>query len=241
MAQKKHFKGVGKEKIHTAREGSCKEFNDCDYVKNTPKNEKVKLPRQSHHVVPVSTTIGYKPDKDFKGFVPTIDGIYKDTRWCVNQKANMKWLPLKGTYKKRANNTEKGEYKPRGKAEIWDLNLPCHDWDHNCGDGYTDEVKKELKKRVWKPIKKATEQKVDCPTPEDVVAEFEAVQRKFHAALQGRGRRQGGTKAAIGKEGTGTWWLPFSMAKASTARERVVRTFGSGPENRPKGLRRSGR
>jgi len=240
MAQKRHFKGVGKEKIHTAREGSCKEFNNCDYVKNTPEDADVRHPRQSHHVVPVSTTIGYKPDKDFKGFVPTIDAVYKNTRWCVNQGENMKWLPLKGTYKKRANNTEGGKYKPRGEAKIWSLNLPCHDWDHNCADGYTDEVRAELKAKVWQPIKDAKEDGA-CPEDKAAVAQFEAVQKKFHAALKGRGRRQGGTKSAIGKEGTGTWWLPFSMAKAATARNRVVRSFGSGPENRPKGLRRAGR
>ena len=39
MAKKTHFKGVGKEKIHTSREGTCNEFGakaggSCDYAGN---------------------------------------------------------------------------------------------------------------------------------------------------------------------------------------------------------------
>ena len=71
----------------------------------------------------------------------TIDAVYKNTVWCVNQSENMLWLPLKGTYLAKRNNKDSkpGSLEPSGK-----MNLPCHDWDHNCTGGYTDEVKGSL-------------------------------------------------------------------------------------------------
>ena len=59
MAKKKHFSGVGKEKIHTARDGNCGQGSTCDYRKNAdsgPGKSCADQPRQSHHAIPVSTT-----------------------------------------------------------------------------------------------------------------------------------------------------------------------------------------
>jgi hypothetical protein len=235
MAKKKHFTGVGAEKIHTSREGKCAKA-PCVYRDNTPAAPEVPEPRQSHHAVPVSTTIGYKTDKDFRGYVLTIDAVYKKTEWCVNQKPNMKWLPLKGTYSKVKNNMVAGKRAARGQAPVWTMNLPCHDWDHNCNDGYTDEVEAALKEQVWNELKRL-KSTGGCPDDLDMVAALQAVETQFQTALVERGQRESGTKAAIGKMGKGNWWLPFSMAKTKTARDRVVRAFGGGVE--VKGLART--
>lgn len=157
MAKKTHFKGVGKEKIHTSRDGKCDEFGSkaggsCDYAGNAdsappdpPGCKKASTPRQAHHVLCVSSTIGYKSDDAYKGAVRTIDAVYKNTVWCVNQKDNMLWLPLKGTYLATRNNKDSKRDDP---GDIWKMNLPCHDWDHNCKGGYTDEVKTAFKGQI---------------------------------------------------------------------------------------------
>jgi hypothetical protein len=232
MAKKKHFTGTGKQKIHTSRDGSCDAFGNCDYKANTPAAD-VPYPRQSHHVVCVSSTIRYKQDKDFVGYVPTIDAVYKNTTWCVNQSGNMKWLPLKGTYTRTKNNVAMRAGArvrvPRPEASVWNLDLPCHDWDHNCTDGYTDEVEDELKKNVWNRLKQAKKMG-QCPETTSAEAALKQLESKFKSRLAGRGRRQGGTRSAIKKEGQGTWWLPFSMAKGTVAKARVVSSFGRAPE-----------
>jgi hypothetical protein len=241
MAKKKHFSGTGKEKIHTAREGTCDAFGSCNYQNNTPAAPAVPFPRQSHHVLCVSSTIRYKQDPDFVGYVTTIDAVYKNTTWCVNQGPNLKWLPLKGTYTKTQNNMGmRGKQRvrlPRPDADVWNLDLPCHDWDHNCKDGYTDEVEEDLKKKVWNRIKQA-KKTGQCPETTSAEAALKQLETTFRNRLAGRGRRQGGTRSAIGKEGQGNWWLPFSMAKGSVAKSRVVSSFGRAPEPPPALARR---
>jgi hypothetical protein len=242
--EKKHFLGVGDEKIHTAREGTCRK-GSCNYRDNAgtkPRDQ----PQQAHHVIPVSATIAYKALKDAfqSADVEFIDAVYKNTDWCVNQGHNMRWLPIKGAYTKRTNNKVKNnvvgtKVLPRGDADVWSLNAPCHDWDHNCGDGYTDEAQKTLKAKIWDSLRTARLRKL-CPEKQDITANFDKAEDSLKRKLSARGRREGGTKAAIAKEGKGTWWLPFSMAKTGTARGRVVRSFGRGAE-RAKGTRRKGK
>lgn len=237
--KKKHFLGVGDEKIHTAREGTCSK-GSCNYRDNAGA-QPAEQPQQAHHIIPVSATIAYKAMKDdFKSpDVVFIDAVYKNTDWCVNQSPNMKWLPIKGAYTKRKNNIVGSKVAPRGDAPVWGLNAPCHDWDHNCGDGYTDEARDVLKSKIWDSLKKARLLKL-CPEDQDITASFDKAENSLKRRLSGRGRREGGTKSAIRKEGKGTWWLPFSMAKSGVARQRVVRSFGRGAE-RPKGTKRKGK
>lgn len=226
MAQKKHFRGVGKEKIHTSREGTCELKGACNYADNAPQKPPFpKLPRQAHHILCVSSTIGYKTNQDYVGYVLAIDAVYKNTEWCVNQKPNLVWLPLKGTYTKGAN--DPGTRDKPGSS--WDLNLPCHDWDHNCSGGYTDEVRAAFKSEIWNDLK-AAKKAGECPEDSDVQAAIKNLESNFRDKVSQRGTRQGGTRSAILKEGERNWWLPFSMAKATVARVRVVRAFGRKPE-----------
>lgn len=237
MAKKKHFTGVGEEKIHTAREGTCKSFGSCNYQKNTP-DTGVPEPRQSHHIVCVSTTIGYKGIDSYKSYVATIDAVYKNTKWCVNQGPNLKWLPLKGTYLKVKNNLKDGKRVPKGDSGVWALDLPCHDWDHNCKDGYTAEVLEGFKK-IWNAICDAKDDG-ECPEEESATADFKSLENKMKQRLAARGKRKGGTRKAIRAEGEEKWWIPFSMAKTNVAKDRVVHSFGAKPEP-PKALARGGK
>ncbi len=238
MAKKKHFTGVGKEKIHTSREGTCEAFGSCNYQNNTPAAPGVPQPRQSHHIVCVSPTVRYKSIAGYKGYVQTIDAVYKNTKWCVNQSPNLKWLPLKGTYSKVKNNIKNGKRAPRGEADVWALDLPCHDWDHNCTDGYTDEVLAGFK-QIWDAICDAKDDG-ECPEEESATADFQSLQNKMKQRLGARGKRQGGTRKAIRAEGGRHWWVAFSMAKTPIAKSRVVRSFGLAPEP-PRALARAGR
>lgn len=243
MAKKTHFRGVGKEKIHTAREGTCKEFGNCNYAVNAnsapadPPWCKDPQARQAHHVLCVSSTIGYKSDKKYKGEVRTIDAVYKNTRWCVNQKENMLWLPLKGTYLAKRNNKDSKSGQP---GTIWKMNLPCHEWDHNCTGGYTDEVKTAFKSRIWDKIVQQKD-KTPCFDEDKTLKALEKLEKDFRRELKERGTRTvskgDGTKAALLSEGTTEWWLPFSMAKDNIAAGRPAAGISFAFEV-PKNLRR---
>jgi hypothetical protein len=230
VAKKKHFKGTSGCLIHTSREGKCSQA-PCKYEKNTPGEPPYPMkPRGSHHVLCVSALIAYQAM--YKGKVAkAITDIYRATKWCVNQKANMKWLPLKGTYTKKKNGTwtevRRGVKK---HGPIWDLGLPCHDWDHNCKDGWTDEVVKTLKARIWDNIEDPPEE--ECFDAKRIQAEFDALQTEMKNVLVARGKRPG-TRAAIEGQDKPEWWLSFSMAEDGVARNRIVRRFGQKPETVP--------
>jgi hypothetical protein len=149
----------------------------------------------------------------------------------VNQGGNLRWLPLKGTYSKVKNNYKDGKRAPKGDADVWALDLPCHDWDHNCKDGYTTEVLQAFKTDIWDVICKASDAGY-CPDDMDVTADFKSLQNKIKQRLGARGTRQGGTRKAIRAEGGRNWWLPFSMAKSAVAKGRAVRSFGMAPETK---------
>jgi hypothetical protein len=250
MAKKKHFKGTGKCLIHTSREGTCGQGDTCNYVENTPPEPALppfpEKPRGAHHVLCVSALIAYQDM--YKGNVlKAITDIYRATKWCVNQAPNMKWLPLKGTYTKKNGTwvyTKIGAQKVKERGPVWKLNLPCHDWDHNCKDGWTDEVIKTLKARIWDNIEDPPAE--ECFDAERIKAEFDALQTEMKSALVARGSRPAGsgvgTRAAIDAQDNkdeGTWWLPFSMAEDGVAKNRVVKRFGQRPETVPEYARNS--
>jgi len=231
MAKNRHFPGTGEYLIHTSRVGTCNQ-GKCDYKENAPKNPPYpKKPRQSHHVLPVSTLIAYQSMYPAE-VVETINAVYKGTKWCANKEPNLIWLPMKGTYTKKENET--GTCEKRGP--IWDLNLPCHDWDHNCKNGYTDEVISELKRQIWGPIETSMKPNAPCFGAEDLMKAFQDLENEFRDKLVDRGQRKvkskAGTRAAIENEGTADWWLPFSMATTRVAKSRPVRAFGQRPDAR---------
>ncbi len=238
MPQEGHFNGQGECHIHTARggdTGKCQNAsgpNGCDYRKNG--GVAAFSPSESHHALCVSSAIAYQTDISYTMTeCETIDGAYRNTKWCINQTPNLINLPLKATYTPRLNDG---------------LNLPCHNWDHNCLGGYTSEVTKALK-RVWNAIKgQKRDQSEKHATPADVQADLQSIADEYKDVLMLRGKRMGGTAKGFAiydvlpsKYGTDRskwphpmkpedyWWLPFSMARTPIAGARPVATFGGRP------------
>lgn len=241
MAKKKkkkktHFTGTDGVSIHTSREGKCGKGSTCVYATNAgsaPGKQCAYQPRQAHHVVCVASTVEYQ--RLYKGEVKKeIDLVYRDTEWCVNQPPNMVWLPLKGTYTKIANNMKAKKRVARGEAAVWDMDLPCHDWDHNCKDGYTAEVEKEMKDKFWDAIEDTLAEGY-CFPHEEAELQLAELEKKFRKELETRGQRNGGTKAAVEltkqpPDKRDKWWLPFSMASDLIAPTRYVAVFGDAPK-----------
>ncbi len=156
----------------------------------------------------------YPTDPDLKGYVRQVDDTYKLTKWCINQKPNMIALPLKSTH--------------RAHEEVRDMKLPAHDVDHNCTDGYTEEVLEDIKEMIWAKVKKAAAKKgKDHFEPKQVKSQFEKLVGKFRRNIHTRGGRSGGTATAYKKMGStkNRWWLAFSMAKTSVAMSRPLATL----------------
>jgi hypothetical protein len=222
----KHFFPGGGCKIHTYREGGCYGDKKCDH-RSSAKPWKW-LPDEAHHVLCVSSTVAYKNRDEYKDadLRATIDAAYWHTEWCVNEAGNIVWLPLKATYG--------GNSAGDPKAAVWGLDLPCHNQDHNCAMGYTDEVIAAMKGRVWDQIDAMRRKKPpQCPTEKFMQQQFQSVITKMKDEITRRGTRavQGGagTRAARKAQGTEHWWLPFSMAKDVVAKNRLVNTFGDKP------------
>lgn len=228
--KKRHFTGKGKQKIHTARHGTCSagsKGGGCNYRNNVEEDATVLEPRFAHHILPVTTTIAYQGDGAYQAARKAIDAVYRKTKWCVNAKANLKWLPNKTTYMKPGNNLLGGKPLDWGEAPVWSMDRPCHDWDHLSKNGYNDEVVTAFKAEIWDAIAGAADAGA-CPDDLEVVAEIEALVARFESALLARGLRRGGTKSAVLKmrERKSHWWLPFSMARTPVAMAHTVRTFG---------------
>src|SRR5262245_20965558 len=123
-----HFDGTAPGcKIHTTRStGPCPNAGagHCKYRENS--NSLAHDPWNAHHILPVHSVNAYGTDATYSACAAEIDDCYKLTSWCINQSPNMIGLPLKSTH--------------RAQAVIRALKLPAHDLDHNCTDGYTQEV-----------------------------------------------------------------------------------------------------
>lgn len=226
MPKKRHFTGEGTCKIHTARGGECSK-KKCNYQTNAGAKLAF-LPNQAHHLLPVTSTVNYQVSGDYTGKVRAIDAVYRQSDWCVHNANNMMWLPLKGTYTKRPQTGTKAAPGP-----AWALKLPCHDWDHNCAEGFTDEVIAEFGTRIWDKI--ANPKEGECFEPEDAPVVFEQFEKDMRQRLEDRGSaRKSGAKDTLAARQDMTakfWWLPFSMAKTAVAKTRTVRVFGQRPES----------
>lgn len=250
---KKHFTGLGKVKIHTARYGKCESFGNCVYGDNVTKPTPLFWPNRVHHLLPVTAYIRYKGEKAYKGKVQVINAVYKATKYCAHQTKNLLYMPDKKTY----------GAKPITDA-IWKTCLPCHDLHHGCNDGYTEEVIEEFRAKIWDPIRDQSDDEKCADKKFPMLRRLRAMEKKFLETLQDRGSKRtdlGGpapgrdeldegepaTTAAgsntwdtyrARKERPKFWWLPFSMAKDEIARANPVRTLGprrpSAPHKRKK-------
>jgi hypothetical protein len=234
--KKKHFSGKGPREVHTARTGSCRNpdpsTGTCNYQKNAASAEKGKAgnptarfePWAAHHILPVSSLVAYQVLPEFKGDIQKLNDAYRATPYCAHRQTNMLWMPLKRTYRLKKNHT------PR--PDVWDLDRPCHDWDHLCKRGYLQEVVNELCD-VWRSILDEHGDDKEC-TAEAIFLAYEQLEQFFLAALEERGRRPTGrgkgteaslrAQAALQAQGKGPaeghWWLPFSMADDLIAQGR---------------------
>ena len=85
---------------------------------------------EAHHLVCVAPTTQELVSK--KG----IQGVIRQTKWCINNKDNMIAMPLWGhTIKWYCTISEHGgEINENEKAPKF-KNIPQHDFDHNCKEG----------------------------------------------------------------------------------------------------------
>lgn len=221
--ERAHFRIHPKCLIHVSSAGTCAK-GSCDYRANTEQKRtglQTKYhPYEAHHLICISAAVAYLDYYD-SSVVSQIRLIYYGTEWCINQAANMMWLPLKKTYHNG------GEVDPG--HEVWTLALPCHNWDHNCIGGYTDDVINELKRRIWDAIRDGRPDGT-CFTEAHGKAEFAAIASDMQIVLKLRGsKRNGGTSRAIKMKGDRApyWWLPFSMARTMVAAVRPVQEIGN--------------
>ena len=95
---------------------------------------------EAHHiacVAPVNEVL--YGDKDLIGAV-------EQTKWCINKKSNMMAMPLWGhTVKWYCAITEDGGEIDDDRTAPKFKNIPQHDYDHNCKEGYTWEVEQAMK------------------------------------------------------------------------------------------------
>lgn len=118
-------------------------------------------------------------------------------KWDINKKSNLIGLPMKQAY-----------IDAHGKAPT---NLPCHDVDHNTKDGYTNEVKQWIHKKIWNTL--VANQKTHKIEAKSIVKQLNGVIRHFKQELGDRGRRNGGTVASWQRRfDDDKWCHPFSMA-----------------------------
>jgi hypothetical protein len=229
--RKTHFRPDGDCSIHidSTRSKECKK-QPCDYRAATDGKRSALESRyashyEAHHAVCICGPVSYLSFSYDPKVVDKIRAVYFKTEWCINHHSNMKWLPLKKLY------SEAGAGKP--DDPVWTLDLPCHNWDHNCVGGYTDEVITDLKQKIWDRIRDIPPGQ-PCFDNADAEKAFDNIVKKFQGELVERGGRTRGTKPAYEKSlkadgERGVWWLPFSMAKTSVATFRPVASFGGRP------------
>ena len=170
---------------------------------------------EAHHVLCVASVS--------EGIVAktAIEGVVKETDWCINNKDNMIGLPLWGhSVKWYCDFALADAPQIAGQAAPAFANLPQHDWDHNCTGGYTHEINKALD-----GLAKQVESAGHEVKPANLKSALNAQSGKWNATLKARGARLGGTHAAwaLGSASPDSkWYLPFSMASDGCATGRPM-------------------
>lgn len=165
---------------------------------------------EAHHiacVAPVTSIVAVDPD---------INDIVHQTKWCINKESNMLAMPLWGHtvkwYCVITAASQEADFDDSAKAPPF-KDIPQHDFDHNCSEGYTWEVEQAAKRVVEKCKKANQEHKLKSGA---LAALLDKMSADFKTQLQTRGTRKGGTHAGWGlgqKEPPDAQWShPFSMA-----------------------------
>ncbi|HEU4486189.1 MAG TPA: hypothetical protein VFR96_11940 [Povalibacter sp.] len=161
---------------------------------------------EAHHLVCVAPVTGEVVSKK------EIEGVIAQTKWCINNEKNMIAMPLWGhSVMWYCEITAAGGDFNEDKVAPPFKNIPQHDWDHNCKEGYTWEVTEACKKLAKKVEEAGHDIKGD-----DLKAALDQLAGKFrNILLNVRGTRVGGTHAAWAKgakDPESDWCQPFSMA-----------------------------
>lgn len=229
---KKHIRESNKGLRHVSRHTEpCNHSpsKNCNYEKMhagafAPPETFPKHGYPRHHVLPVSSIGKFEILDSYTGQQrQKILGVYRETKWCSSRETNIIALPVKTTYRRN----------PKART----LDRPCHDVDHGCALGYTDEVTASVERRVWKKFQKAASGG-GHPQPDEVTEALNDLEKDFRKKLADRGRRKGGTSAAFDALRSSTpgnirkkmSWLPFSMAKDSIAKQRVLLSLSETPQ-----------
>lgn len=180
-------------KIHTAKKGRCPGKGSCKYRDNC----QPQLPWknwEAHHILSVSCINGYGHyQSEIKEYIRR---CYRETEWCINQRPNLVGLPKLSIYQRY----------PASRG----LNLPCHDWDHNSGQGYCFEVKVDLDSIIWSKLDKG--KKTHSAKGESILKDIEYLETEWRKELHRRGTRRGGTaKCWDNRKSDKDWFQPFSM------------------------------
>jgi hypothetical protein len=179
-------------------------------------NENKPWPNEVHHILCEHAIKAFsKADIPYEDFLYikrclriTDDPGGPNGKWDIDSPKNLIGLPLKIAV------TQKNQI---------DLNLPCHNYDHNTKRGYTWEVKDYLHNRVWKNLKAA--QGGHDVQPENIRKQLDNCIEHFKKLLDpankgARGRRNGGTRKSWERRFEPSqkdrWFEPFSMAKDPT-------------------------
>jgi hypothetical protein len=239
---KKHVKESkrGLKHIYRHTDPCGKGGADCDYEKRFVGEQVVKKPPSfpgtgygRHHIIPVGSVGRFETfDAYDRSQRKAIRDVYRETKWCSSHEENIVVLPLKSTYARTRADRVRG------------LGLPCHDVDHGCAQGYTDEVTVAIEARIWRKFKKASD--TGHPQPEQVRDDLEDLEGYFKKRLDDRGMRAPGTAAAIAalaprknkkdeaarreEVEKNASWLPLSMAKDRVARLRRLLSLGEVPD-----------
>jgi hypothetical protein len=106
--------------------------------------------------------------------------------------------------------------------------LPQHDWDHNGGKSYREEVEKSLT-QIASDISDSMD--VHKVNPADIKAQLNTTARGFRSALKARGKRNKGThrqfKAELAKDAglRMDWYKPFSMSSFASTKGYPAQHF----------------
>jgi hypothetical protein len=187
---------------------------------------------QGHHVLVADCFKLASTEADDSDQAAYIRVCFSFTDWDINKDHNMLGLPVLKSYVLAYKDMDGGG-KQAGKQEFKHLekyltkppvlkagvevsaphNLPCHqpvNWGHI---DYTKEVDTELKKRIWKTLKRSDEKHVSAKV---IAGELGPLASEFSGKLTERGCREGGTslnwRERHNPERENSWFHPFCMS-----------------------------
>lgn len=183
---------------------------------------------EAHHLVCVAPVTQILLSND------AINSVIEQTKWCINNKDNMIAMPLWGHTVKWYCEVEETISVDEVSEVISDTmkapkfkNIPQHDYDHNCKEGYTWEVEVEVEKLADQVKEQGHKLKGQA-----LEGKLNKLSSDFKSRLLDvRGIRKGGTHAAwklAQKEPPDPDWChPFSMASDSKVSSKgfPVRVF----------------